>query len=123
MENETTQTQTPLDAAVPQEPAASDEPSQPAQAGTEPVEPRPAQAGTDPDEPQPGPEAAAATPLTVTAPAGPDIKTLVDEAERRGYLKGRNEQIERLMASPGIWEPEPQPEPLILNRPRRSVWD
>ncbi len=111
MENETTQTQAPLDAAVPQEPAVSDELSQPAQAGT------------DPDEPRPGQEAAAATPLTATAPAGPDIKALVDEAERRGYLKGRNEQIERLMASPGIWEPEPQPEPLILNRPRRSVWD
>lgn len=53
---------------------------------------------------------------------GPSVEALVTEAERRGYLRGRNERIERLMAQPGVWE-EPKSGPTILNRPRRSIWD
>lgn len=53
---------------------------------------------------------------------GPSVEALVAEAERRGYLRGRNERIEQLMAQPGVWE-EPDTGPSILNRPRRSIWD
>lgn len=53
---------------------------------------------------------------------GQDIETLVAAAERRGYLRGRNERIEALMAEPGVWE-EHTSGPAILNRPRRSIWD
>lgn len=53
---------------------------------------------------------------------GPSVEALVSEAERRGYLRGRNERIEQLMAQPGVWE-EPDTWPSILNRPRRSIWD
>lgn len=53
---------------------------------------------------------------------GPSVEALVAEAERRGYLRGRNERIEALMAEPGVWE-ERNTGPSILNRPRRSIWD
>lgn len=53
---------------------------------------------------------------------GQDIASLVAEAERRGYIRGRNERIEELMAEPGVWEPVEQ-RPAILGRPRRSIWD
>lgn len=53
---------------------------------------------------------------------GQDIEALVAAAERRGYLRGRNERIEALMAKPGVWE-ERTSSPTILNRPRRSIWD
>lgn len=53
---------------------------------------------------------------------GPDIETLVAEAERRGYIRGRNERIEELMAEPGVWE-QPESQPEILSRRRRSIWD
>lgn len=53
---------------------------------------------------------------------GPDIEALVAEAERRGYLRGRNERIEELMAEPGVWE-QPESQPEILSRPRHSIWD
>ena len=61
-----------------------------------------------------------------------EIEALVAEAEERGYLRGRNESIERLMRRPGILEQEPwqreayiQPEtePMILNNLRVSIWD
>lgn len=68
--------------------------------------------------------------------AGPDtdrtrIEVLVAEAEQRGYLRGRNESIESLMSSPGMYEHsagESQRLPssnevLILNNLRPSVWD
>lgn len=51
-----------------------------------------------------------------------NIEALAVEAERRGYLRGRNERIEALMAEPGVWE-EHTSGPTILNRPRRSIWD
>lgn len=53
---------------------------------------------------------------------GPSVEALVAEAERRGYLRGRNERIEALMAEPGVWE-ERESGPTILNRPHRSIWD
>lgn len=61
-----------------------------------------------------------------------EVEALVAEAEERGYMRGRNESIERLMRRPGILEQEPwqretyvQPEtePMILNNPRVSIWD
>lgn len=57
-----------------------------------------------------------------------DIDTLVNEAEQRGYLRGRNEQIEvkmrqldQLQQSPD--NRKPVVETSILNHPRRSVWE
>ena len=55
------------------------------------------------------------------------IDTLVDEAEQRGYLRGRNEQIEvkmRQSISPSeTGKQTPCNEPSILSHIRRSVWD
>lgn len=61
----------------------------------------------------------------------PDIDTLVAEAEKRGYLRGRNEKIELEMKRPALWDEtagekkpdKPEPQPSILNNMRRSVWD
>ena len=58
----------------------------------------------------------------------PSIDTLVSEAEERGYLRGRNEQIEMAMRQ---FKKENESSELrsapsettILNRPRRSVWE
>lgn len=77
-------------------------------------------------------------PETAPETAGPssvmsmaDIEALIAEAEQRGYLRGRNENIESLMQAPGIYErPRDKPaahadqtsEVLILNNIRRSVW-
>ena len=55
----------------------------------------------------------------------PEWELLLAEAEHRGYVRGRNESIEKLMA------PQPAPDPaaaserevLILNNLRPSVWD
>lgn len=61
-----------------------------------------------------------------------EIEVLVAQAEERGYLRGRNESIERLMHQPGILEQEPwrretpgqtDSEPMILNNLRVSIWD
>lgn len=55
----------------------------------------------------------------------PSIDSLVKEAEQRGYLRGRNEQIEVKMRETAP-ENAPQPsrnETSILNRLRRSVWE
>lgn len=59
------------------------------------------------------------------------LATLIDEAEQRGYLRGCNESIERLMARPTVFQrcsesPAQRPatdEILILNNIRPSVWD
>lgn len=63
-------------------------------------------------------------------PAQPDIDTLIREAEQRGYLRGRNEQITLAMQQPTHWESpdspataEAEPVPTILANMRRSVWD
>lgn len=57
-----------------------------------------------------------------------DIDSLLNEAEQRGYLRGRNEQIEVKMRELDQWQRTPdsrQPviETTILNHPRRSVWE
>lgn len=57
-----------------------------------------------------------------------DINTLVNEAEQRGYLRGRNEQIEVKMRELDQWKQSPDNrkpvvETTILNHPRRSVWE
>ena len=63
-------------------------------------------------------------------PEQPDIDTLIREAEERGYLRGRNEQIALAMKQPAHWESpgrpekaETEPVPTILANMRRSVWD
>lgn len=57
-----------------------------------------------------------------------DINSLVEEAEQRGYLRGRNEQIEVKMRKLDQWQQSPDNrkpviETTILNHPRRSVWE
>ena len=57
-----------------------------------------------------------------------DVDALVNEAEERGYLRGRNEQIEVKMREPSQWQSarstrKPVVETTILNHPRRSVWE
>lgn len=66
-------------------------------------------------------------------PEGPDQETLIAEAELRGYLRGRNEAIERLMREPSTLErptdpapgvpSDPDSSPMILSNPRVSIWD
>ncbi len=67
------------------------------------------------------------------APAGPtpeEIEQMMAEAEQRGYLRGRNEQIEQLMEAPTGYETETlgegghlQGEPMILGNLKPSIWD
>ncbi|MCC8036583.1 MAG: hypothetical protein LIP02_00375 [Bacteroidales bacterium] len=53
-----------------------------------------------------------------------DLEEVLAAAERRGYLKGRNERIEELMARPRELEAPTHESPaLILNHIRRSIWD
>lgn len=73
------------------------------------------------DAPEPSPE------------PDPDIEAMLAEAEQRGYLRGCNEQIETLMQQPDLWHGTPagsaartdddEPQILILNHIRPSVWD
>lgn len=63
----------------------------------------------------------------------PRVVALCNEAEQRGYLRGRNEKIEELMAQPGLFQPltpasssgssSGPSEVLILNNMRPSIWD
>lgn len=60
-----------------------------------------------------------------------DLDTLIEEAERRGYLRGRNEaigQVKRRLAQwevPCVAEPEQpaQTTPTILANLPTSIWD
>ena len=58
-----------------------------------------------------------------------EMKRLVNEAEERGYLRGRNEAVDVLMERPdheAARMPEIQDEEdpvMILRQMRRSVWD
>lgn len=61
---------------------------------------------------------------------GPFIDSLLKDAEQRGYLRGRNEQIEVKMREPGEWQGiagesggSSSTETTILNHLRRSVWE
>lgn len=61
----------------------------------------------------------------------PDWQALIAEAEERGYLRGRNENIAQLMERPGVFErlgcevreEAPTGGVEILSRERRSIWD
>lgn len=59
----------------------------------------------------------------------PSLEALLDEAEQRGYLRGRNEAVSLEMQRPSQWEnitgneSSDTGQPLILNNMRRSVWD
>lgn len=67
------------------------------------------------------------------APAVPtpeEIEQMMAEAEQRGYLRGRNEQIEQLMEAPTGYETETlgegghlQGEPMILGNLKPSIWN
>lgn len=60
-----------------------------------------------------------------------EVAKLIEEAESRGYLRGRNERIEELMSAPGMYCPQGiderydpgLPPTEILTNMRRSVWD
>ncbi len=85
-----------------------------------------------PAESQPEPE-----------PDSPSLLARLEEAENRGYLRGRNERIEELMREPAMFERTDAPaskaakktsqtdwadwqadaQPLILNTPHISIWD
>ncbi len=60
-----------------------------------------------------------------------EVAKLIEEAESRGYLRGRNEKIEELMSAPGMYRPlgigencaPGLPTTEILTNVRRSVWD
>lgn len=67
-----------------------------------------------------------------TSPSPEDLA----EAERRGYLRGRNEALAERLAEPGLWEmaddadffepddsAEPRGEVEILRNIRPNVWD
>lgn len=59
------------------------------------------------------------------------LERLIEEAENRGYLRGRNARIEELMSEPGMYRPLGVEESggavlqqtEILTNMRRSVWD
>jgi hypothetical protein len=77
----------------------------------------------------------AARPLLSAA----EVEQRVAEAEERGYLRGRNEQIEQLMHSPGVFQrvadtdggvaaaagnfADNDSEIMVLSHPRVSIWD
>lgn len=62
------------------------------------------------------------------------LEQQIAEAEERGYRRGLNEQIEKRMAEPALWEGErsmviestgglPDSEFRVLAARNRSVWD
>lgn len=75
-------------------------------------------------------ETEAAPEETPAAPTPEEIEQMVAEAEQRGYLRGRNEQIEQLMEAPTGYETETlgegghlKGEPMILGNLKPSIWD
>lgn len=58
-----------------------------------------------------------------------NLQQLISEAEERGYIRGRNEQIEKQMQSSGLWQDPSAASPPadetfpILSAPRPSIWD
>lgn len=86
---------------------------------------------TQPDAPDDSPQASTQPDTTDDAvDVAPDtdntsIEQLIAQAEQRGYLRGRNENIEALMHqsdTPARDEPQPSSEIMILNNLRPSVW-
>lgn len=84
----------------------------------------------DPEEqPEQQPALADPEPKTYTSD---DIDTLIAEAEQRGYLRGRNEQIDRLISTQRpMWQSSAHVSSLpaddtcvvILDNVRPSIWD
>ncbi len=77
--------------------------------------------------PEPAETTAEDEPEAVLTPN--DIDRMVNEAEERGYLRGRNEAVEALMNRPARQKPtDPDDDDgddpvMILREMRRSVWD
>ena len=73
------------------------------------------------------------TPAPDDNAGGNDCTPDFREQLRQAYLRGRNEAIEALMQQPGMMQPlapparsappAPEPEVMILNNPRTSIWD
>lgn len=59
----------------------------------------------------------------------PGFEQQLAEAEERGYRRGLNEQIEKKMREPGVWEGPGQAAPEetqgfeILSEVRKSIWE
>ncbi len=60
----------------------------------------------------------------------PELRRLIEEAEQRGYIRGRNEQIEQLVMQPLDDDPTLPPAysdsdscPSFLANIRPSIWD
>lgn len=62
---------------------------------------------------------------TIPATQDPaDLSRLLDEAEQRGYLRGRNEAITEQISRPGLWEePDTSSRVTILDNLRPGIWD
>lgn len=66
-----------------------------------------------------------------STPPPSDLEAMLAEAEHRGYLRGRNEQITLAMQAPALWHEGPamqpdsdaEPQPAILANMRPSIWD
>lgn len=127
MNVKTTQPQTPLKA--PATPENKDTPATPAHGTSSNVQPAAA-------EPTPPQQPAKAEPNVPTLPfeprvwSQPEVDDMLAEAERRGYHRGLNEQIELRMEKSTVdnetflADETPNEEQLmILRRLRRSVWD
>lgn len=66
-------------------------------------------------------------------PEAKPVDKLVEEAEQRGYLRGRNEALAGIYASPAVWEEpdsnisepmlRPSPADSFLTGRRKGVWD
>ncbi|MCM1517132.1 MAG: hypothetical protein NC117_00625 [Pseudoflavonifractor sp.] len=79
------------------------------------------------------PEAASRTHFAAVDTPQADISAAIEEAEQRGYLRGRNERIVAEMERPGLWEDPAVTAasdslpvdngPMILSGTRRSVWE
>lgn len=71
------------------------------------------------------------TPPESPAPSADELAAMLAEAEQRGYLRGRNEQIELAMRAPSLWHESAPPcddaaeelQPAILANLRPSVWN
>lgn len=123
-------------------PATGELPQAPPESTTAATQPNVAPS-EPPQEPEPEPLGQANTeehqqeppaPEALRPPTADEIAALVAEAEQRGYLRGRNEQIEELMRIPPMMAPlhdaRPDDPPLpeepdfqFLSRQRVSIWD
>lgn len=78
------------------------------------------------------PEEASRARFDIPVPESPDAETALAEAERRGYLRGRNERISIEMERPALWEDRnatatasdiSSDGPMILSSTSHSIWD